>query len=309
LSGFATTDQIPVKASAVETAAGTNDDKFITPFKLLGWWTNIKTLAATISGLWNFTARPTFNGAGLITLDDVPAEADTLQSVTNRGSTTTNSMRIDGSANFSQNGAGYFAIDYPGIDGGRFLVDSSGNVTVGVGKLKALIAPTVANDVIRLQDLGTGWANYADTVYTSLSPFTILDGATAILPNNAGTILNSQIPTGVTSFYNSTTQKITPENNGDYYIVTVRFKGKTTAPSASYLDFGIDIGGALGLQFRETKTFSKGAGIEHQFSIVVPLYTAATFISNGGQVKITSGNGDITLHDISFQIDRTHKAK
>jgi len=76
LSGFATIDDVPVKASAIETDAGTNDDKFITPFKLLGWWTNIKTLAATISGLWNFTTRPTFGGGGLALLSEIPAPVD-----------------------------------------------------------------------------------------------------------------------------------------------------------------------------------------------------------------------------------------
>lgn len=76
LAGYALKTDIPVKADATETANGTNDDKFITPFKLLGWWTNIKQSAATISGLWNFTTRPTYNGAGLITAADLPAPVD-----------------------------------------------------------------------------------------------------------------------------------------------------------------------------------------------------------------------------------------
>lgn len=65
LSGYATTADIPVKASAIETAAGSNDDKFITPFKLLGWWTNI------LSTVINFSARPTLGGVGLATLAEV----------------------------------------------------------------------------------------------------------------------------------------------------------------------------------------------------------------------------------------------
>jgi len=158
-------------------------------------------------------------------------------------------------------------------------------------------------------DLGTGWAVYSDNVYTSASPYTITSSSTATLPNNAAAILNSQIPLGVTSLYNSSTLKITPENNGDYYIATIRFKAKTTAPTAGYFDFGIDIGGALGMQFKETKIFAKGAGIEHNFSMVVPMFTAATFLANGGQVKITAGNGDMTIYEISYQIDRTHKAR
>lgn len=74
LQGYAKISDIPVKASAIETESGINDSKFITPFKLLGWWTNIKTIAQTISGIWDFTSRPTFNGDGLATLSDISYE-------------------------------------------------------------------------------------------------------------------------------------------------------------------------------------------------------------------------------------------
>jgi len=158
-------------------------------------------------------------------------------------------------------------------------------------------------------DNKTGWAVYQDTAYTIGSPFSILTGVTSTLPNNAGTVINTQIPTGVTSYYNSATNKITPANNGDYYTTTIRFKATTTAPTAGYFDFGIDIGGALGVQFKETKIFAKGAGIEHNFSIVVPMYSGATFIANGGLVKITSGNGNMAVYDINYHVDLVHKAK
>jgi len=158
-------------------------------------------------------------------------------------------------------------------------------------------------------DNKTGWAVYQDTAYTIGSPFTILTGVTSTLPNNAGTVINTQIPTGVTSYYDNATNKITPANNGDYYTTTIRFKATTTAPTAGYFDFGIDIGGALGVQFKETKIFAKGAGIEHNFSVVVPMYSGATFIANGGLVKITSGNGNMSVYDINYHVDLVHKAK
>lgn len=155
----------------------------------------------------------------------------------------------------------------------------------------------------------TGWASYTDTAYTSGAPFTINSGVTSTLPNNAGTVINNQLPAGVTSFYNSGTGKFTPITDGDYYIVTIRFKAQTTAPTAGYFDFGIDIGGALGVQFKETKIFAKGAGIEHNFSVTVPCYTGSTFVANGGLIKLTSGNGNMTVYDINFQFDRVHKSK
>lgn len=171
--------------------------------------------------------------------------------------------------------------------------------------------PNVDLDMVNLGTLKTytGWAQYTDTIYTSGSPFTVTSGSTSTLPNNAGTVLNTQLPTGVTSWYNPATNKITPSLDGDYYITTIRFKAMTTAPTAGYFDFGVDIGGALGVQFKETKIFAKGAGIEHNFSVIVPMFAAATFIANGGLVKITAGNGNMTIYDISFQIDRTHKSK
>jgi len=46
---------VPYQATQAEVIAGINDDKFVTPNTLAGWWTNIKTLAQTISGIWTFT--------------------------------------------------------------------------------------------------------------------------------------------------------------------------------------------------------------------------------------------------------------
>ncbi len=42
-------------ATQAETNTGTDDLRIVTPLKLKDWWTNIKTLDATISGGWTFT--------------------------------------------------------------------------------------------------------------------------------------------------------------------------------------------------------------------------------------------------------------
>ena len=47
----------------------------------------------------------------------------------------------------------------------------------------------------------TGWAEYVDTQYTSGSPFQITTDNKVTLPNNAGTIRDSQKPRDVSSFY------------------------------------------------------------------------------------------------------------
>jgi hypothetical protein len=154
---------------------------------------------------------------------------------------------------------------------------------------------------------GTGWASYRDTQYTEVSPFTVPNnGITYSLPNNAGTKIDAYLPFGVTSFYNGTI--ITPENIGDYYTFTIRFKAKDDQEQGGYFNFGIDIGGTQGIIFNESLIFAKGANIETSFSIDTPGFSLTTFVANGGVVKITSGSGNISIYDIEYQIIREHKS-
>lgn len=154
----------------------------------------------------------------------------------------------------------------------------------------------------------TGWASYKDTVYNSGSPFSVTEGDTENLLNNAGTIIDTYLPIGVTSLYNELTGHITPENIGDYYVLTVRFKAKNSEATGGYADIGLDLGGAIGLQFLESIIFIKGAGVEQNFSIAFPFYSLDTFVLNGARVKVNAINGNLQIYDIEYQIARTYKA-
>jgi hypothetical protein len=51
----------------------------------------------------------------------------------------------------------------------------------------------------------TGWGVYNDTTYTTGSPFTVTAGAPKqALPNNAGSKIETQLPTDVATFYDGT---------------------------------------------------------------------------------------------------------
>ncbi len=52
---------VPYQATQAEVDAGVNTDKFVTPNTLAGWWTNIKTLAQTISGIWTWSNGTIFS--------------------------------------------------------------------------------------------------------------------------------------------------------------------------------------------------------------------------------------------------------
>ena len=153
----------------------------------------------------------------------------------------------------------------------------------------------------------TGWASYTDSIYTDVSPLSIANGVTATVNNNAATVINTYIPFGVTSFWNSATAKITPINAGDGYTFCLRCKIKPSAAD-TYLDFGIDVGGAVGVLFKQTLVLPKGAGIEHDINIECTGYSLATFVANGGIMKITAHGGTLSIYNIELQVHRYHSS-
>jgi len=164
--------------------------------------------------------------------------------------------------------------------------------------------------IIPVIDAGsfTGWARYLDSTYTVGSPLAILSGVRATLTNNAVSKLETQLPDGVTSFFNDGTQKILAIEDGDSYNLSIRFKAKMSVLSG-YFDIDLDIGGAQGIISQESILFTRGAGTEQRFDIDLTVFSGATFVANGGTLSITPQNGDIDIYDISFVIVRTHKAK
>jgi len=150
----------------------------------------------------------------------------------------------------------------------------------------------------------SGWANYSTTTYTSVSPFSIAPSTTVTLPNDANNSIITDLPLGVTSFYNGTTNKITPPTIGDSYIINVRFKAKTTTNN-DYLTLYIDIGSGDQIN-AESRPFLKGANTEQSFNFTLPIYTLSTFVTNGGLIKINSNLGTITIYDITFFITRNY---
>lgn len=224
LSGYAKTTDIPVKADDTETQTGTDDDKFITPLKLKSWWAFIKTQAATISGLWDFTTRPTYNSVDLITMPDI----------------------------------------------------------------------------------GTGWAIYTDTAHTSGSPLVVNSGVTSTITNNSATVINSNLPAGVTSWYDSGTSKIMPSLVGDSYTLNIRFTAVSSS-NTGLADVILDVTG-LGVIDAQTISLRKGAGSSQRINVVFDVYSLITFVTNGGIVKLNSLDGNTSVYDITYKITRVHKA-
>jgi len=157
---------------------------------------------------------------------------------------------------------------------------------------------------------GKGWAVYEDNTYTVGSPL-VIASARAILTNDgAGAGTNkSQLPDGVTDFWDTTLNKILGQTVGDALDIRIQFKAKCSTVSA-YFDFEIDIGGSLGVITARTLGSSKGANNEQRYSVGLPVFTLATFVANGGSIYLNSidDGTTVSIYDIQIFIKRDYAA-
>lgn len=157
-----------------------------------------------------------------------------------------------------------------------------------------------------------GWAQYSDGQYTSASPLVVGVGVTVPLTNNAATTIKSQLPTGVTDFYDSVTNTITPDTLGDGYIIRINMKTYSTS-NTGYGELCIDIGdGVTPVEIIELPVnFPRGTGQVNvrPYTSTSFIFALDTFIANGGKVYYESVRGDTSIYDIVFLIERTSNGK
>lgn len=151
----------------------------------------------------------------------------------------------------------------------------------------------------------TGWAQHADTQYTSGSPFSIVADTDTVLPNNNGSVLDTQRPSDVTEFYDGS---VITGRDGDGLLITVDMVTVPTSAAATAIEIWFDIGGAVGELYRRIVTFPKGAGVARPISFTVSAYTLATWEANGATVYVRA-NGPVNIYDIRYVLTRTHAAQ
>ena len=155
----------------------------------------------------------------------------------------------------------------------------------------------------------TGWAAYADTQYTELAPFSVANGTTVRVPNNAGTTIVDQLPVGISALYDGT--KITPVSDGDAYDLRVSFTARSNNNAGSFL-ISVDIspnGDGTNIVTSIPVKELKGVGQWQLYTVALPIFTRATFLANGGKVLVTPVVGGLDIYGMSFFIVRTHKAR
>lgn len=155
---------------------------------------------------------------------------------------------------------------------------------------------------------GIGWQTCDDSQYTSGSPLVIASAKTKLTLNCLGGATNdTYLPEGVTTFWDEPNNKIVAQRVGDAFDVRLGFKATSSAVN-SYFDITFDIGGAVGVVAGQTKIAPKGAGVETQYTVDIPLFALGTFLANGCEIYIdtTASAFTLSVYDMTLFIKRDY---
>jgi hypothetical protein len=151
-----------------------------------------------------------------------------------------------------------------------------------------------------------GWARYDDTQYTTSSVFSLTTAANEqILPNNGGNTIETHLHSSV-SFYDSGSNKIQVENEGDVYMCTVVFDAKSANANAAYLRIQLDSNGETPYErVGKDLFFPKGNNAWHEFHEVFQWYGDEDFVANGNTWRVQAFGATVDIANVIFFIQRT----
>lgn len=151
----------------------------------------------------------------------------------------------------------------------------------------------------------TGWGNYSDTSYTLVSPLLIDANVTTTIPNNKGSVIETQKPADVSTFYNGT---VITGRTGDGIAITFDAKIIPTNVNTTFCEVWFDIGGSIGIIYSRMLTFPKGTNQILPANFTIAAYTLDTWQANGATPYIKCNN-TASMYNITYVITRTHKAR
>lgn len=143
-----------------------------------------------------------------------------------------------------------------------------------------------------------GWGVYRDGQYSQSSPLLIAVNNTVVLPNNAVTTIEN-MPSGYTSFYNSTTQKYLLQDAVGWYTIRVKFK-VAASNQPSYLTLSMN-DGTTNLTYVEDKSLRGDNQIQY-VDLTCEQYGNAALASNGLSISIKAFDRAISIYDVEVAI-------
>ena len=146
-----------------------------------------------------------------------------------------------------------------------------------------------------------GWGSYKDGQYTDASPFTISTNTTVIIPNNSGTIISNGMPSNVTTFYDSTTQKCLMADVNGLYAVRIKFK-VAASNSADRIQI-IFSKNTTENPYSEDRTL-RGDNLIQDMSFSTFVYGDTPLSSNGMTISLKTYSRAVSIYNIEFTISK-----
>lgn len=152
----------------------------------------------------------------------------------------------------------------------------------------------------------SGWAFYDDNATEQ----TINTAGQKLLINGLGSNTNnSALPLGIrgqSELWDTTTSKITPIGVNDSYLIQVDLP-ITSRTSAQYVIAQLDIGGAATPTIPViTARIEVDRAAPFGQVVVFDAFVGNTFLTNGGQIFLTTDGGSIGVTAPAIKITRTH---
>lgn len=154
-----------------------------------------------------------------------------------------------------------------------------------------------------------GWAQYEDTDTTVGTPSQTLTAATRTKwTNDGGTLTLEKNPSDLlVPMWDTTNNKHVPIAEFDTYHLRVTFTAENYAGTTPYVEFELDIGGAIGVIYSDSISLRKG-GSAQSVGFTIPVFTGSTYFANGGEIYLTyQGTGTCDIYKSSILIIRESK--
>jgi hypothetical protein len=150
------------------------------------------------------------------------------------------------------------------------------------------------------------WARYDDTQYTTSSFRSVtVAGGEITIPNNGGYSITTHLHSDI-QFYDSGSQKVYAEKEGDVYLMTITFRAKAANANAAYARIQMDSTGLTPYRrVGKDLFFGKGNNEWHDYHEVFQFYADTDFVSNGNQWKIRAIGATVDVADVIYFIQRT----
>lgn len=145
-----------------------------------------------------------------------------------------------------------------------------------------------------------GWGVYKDGQYSDISPLTIPTNTQVVLPNNKATT-TEHLPTGVTTFYNNTTQKYLFADTAGFYSVKVKFK-ISAGTQTDYINVSFNKG-TTDLPYSEDRSVRGDSQIQNM-NFSTTIHGDSALAANGLTINLKTYGRSMVCYDFEVTVSK-----